>query len=356
MKKRPSDSDISGVLPVLKPAGPTSHDVVQIARRALRQRQIGHTGTLDPAATGVLVMCVGAYTKLVPYLTESDKTYTGWIGLGLETTTDDMEGVPTPVADASAVTLEALRAHAALLTGPIKQVPPRYAAVKVAGKKLYEYAREGTEIEVEPRSVTVYNFDLTEIEDLPLDDPSVAGVLARAPEGSGAENAAGKLRRVRFETRVSSGTYVRSLARDLGRALGCGGYLASLNRTAVGQFHEETAASMELLQQNPEEAQRYMFRGAAALDAQRFPVLRIVRAYQDRLLRGQPLHEKMFENMADAAKIPSGGVAGVSTDDGAVLLAMMQAESFEAQMQENPYGSRFMNHFKSLRVFPGGLK
>lgn len=359
MKKRPSESDIAGVLPVYKPAGPTSHDVVQAARRVLRQRQIGHTGTLDPAATGVLVLCLGPYTKLVPYLTESDKTYTGWIGLGIETTTDDSEGAPTLIADAGEATAERVRQHATRLTGDIEQIPPRYAAVKVAGKKLYEYAREGQEIEVEPRPVTVYSFETGEVEPVSADDPSVGPILARAEGGNLADVAlrhSGSLRRVSFETRVSSGTYVRALARDLGRMLGCGGYLASLARTAVGQFDESTIMPFDLLQQNPEEAQRYLLHGAAALDAQRFPILRIIRGYQERLQRGQPLHEKMFENEEAAAKVPSGSVVGVATDDGTALLAMMQAESFDAQMRENPYGSRFMNHFKPLRIFPGGLR
>lgn len=359
MKRRANESDIAGVLPVYKPAGPTSHDVVQVARRSLRLRQIGHTGTLDPAATGVLVLCLGPYTKLVPYLTESDKEYRGWIGLGIETTTDDREGEPLTVADARDATLERIRQHVVRLTGDIEQMPPRYAAVKVAGRKLYEYAREGQEVEVEPRQVTVHRFEVEAVEPLSPDDPAVAPVLERAQNGSSAEAARrhrDSLVRVSFITRVSSGTYVRSLARDLGRMLGCGGYLASLTRTAVGRFDESTVMSYEAMRDRPEEAEKYLLRGAAALDSDRFPVLRLLKAYEERLLRGQPLHEKMMENAGEAANLASGSVVGVASEDGAVLLAMMQAESFQAQMRENPYGSRFACHFRPLRVFPGGLK
>lgn len=354
-RKREPESHIAGVLPVVKPAGPTSHDIVQIARRVLNLRQIGHTGTLDPAATGVLVLCLGPYTKLVPYLVESSKTYAGWIGLGLETDTDDREGRPTLIADAVGTSGERIRQQAARLVGEIDQIPPKYAAVKVAGKKLYEYARQGAEVEVQPRPVTIYSFEVGEPE--PMEPPEA--ILDRAADGPLASSAAeyrGRLMRVPFTTRVSAGTYVRAMARDLGRSLGCGGYLASLSRTAVGQFREADAMPFEMLQQQPERAAEFLRRGATAVDAERFPVLRLIRGYTERLMRGQPLHEKMMENADVAAGVPAGSVVGVASDDGAVLLAMMQAESFEAQMRENPYGSRFMNHFRALRVFPGGLK
>lgn len=350
---------MAGVLPVIKPAGPTSHDVVQVARRALKQRQIGHTGTLDPAATGVLVLCMGPYTKMVPYLVESSKTYTGFIGLGLETTTDDREGAPTMVSDAGGISVDRIKQQAARLVGDIDQLPPKYAAVKIAGKKLYEYAREGEEVEIQPRPVTVYSFEVGEPEPLPAEETSA--ILARGEGGGGAgaggaATASAGLFRVPFTARVSAGTYVRSMARDLGRELGCGGYLASLARTAVGQFREEGAMSLDVLERQPERYEEFVLRGAASLDAERYPVLRLIRGYTERLLRGQPLHEKMMENADEAAKVASGATVGVATDDGTCLLAMMQAERFEAQMKENIYGSRFMNHFRALRVFPGGLR
>lgn len=352
---RQPPSDLNGVLPVVKPAGPTSHDVVEVARRVLGQRQIGHTGTLDPAASGVLVLCLGPYTKLVPFLVECDKTYEGWIGLGLETTTDDSEGSPTLVANADEATPERIRRLAAQFVGDIDQMPPKYAAVKVAGKKLYEYAREGVEIEVPPRPVTVHNFDIGDLE--PLASPEA--ILARAvggPHEVSAARHAQHLKRVAFNTKVSAGTYVRSLARDLGRALGCGGYLAGLSRTAVGQFDLGMCMPYETLTGEPQRVREWLLRGASSLDADRFPVLRLIRGYTDRLLRGQPLHEKMMENAEEAAKVPSGTAVGIASDDGLTLYAMMQAESFEQGAQENVYGTRHANHFTPLRVFPGGLK
>lgn len=352
MKKR--TSHISGVLPVLKKRGPTSHDVVDVARRALHERQIGHTGTLDPAAEGVLVLCIGPHTKLVPYLVESDKTYEGWFGLGVETTTDDSEGQPVMVADARGATLDRVRAAAARLTGDIEQVPPRYAAIKVAGKKLYEYARQGQEVVIEPREVTVHQFDITELR--PMEPPTE--VLGRAPEGQLAGDArehAPHLVMARFVTRVSSGTYVRALARDLGRALGCGGYLVSLARTGIGQFTSEHAMPVDLLAEQPGRIGEFMVRGAAAIDTQRFPVFPILRAYMGRLFNGQPLNEKMMERPEVAASVPSGAVCGIASDDGS-LLAMVEAERFDSMRRANPYDSRFDVHFRPLRIFPNGLK
>ena len=349
MAPKKSVSDLGGVLPVVKPAGPTSHDVVQVARRVLKQRAIGHTGTLDPAAEGLLLLCIGPYTKLVPYLVESDKTYEGYIGFGVETTTDDSEGSPTLVGDATGLTLDRVQSLTKRFTGEIEQVPPRYAAVKVAGKKLYEYARENIEVVVAARPVNVYSFDIDDLQD--ADAP--ADILTRLDPPHA--DAARKIKRAHFTARVSSGTYVRSLARDLGRELGCGGYLAQLSRSAIGRFTMKDAMPYEVLTQNPERVNEYMLRGAAALDSNRYPVLQLLPAYVERLLRGQPLHEKMMEDMNAAAGLSSGAIVGVANEQG-VLLAVMQAERFEAQMRENVYASRFAVHFKPLRIFPGGLK
>jgi tRNA pseudouridine55 synthase len=349
MAVRKGVSELGGVLPVVKPAGPTSHDVVQVARRVLKQRAIGHTGTLDPAAEGLLLLCLGPYTKLVPYLVESDKTYEGFLGLGLETSTDDSEGVPTLVGDASTVTIDRVRSLAKRFTGDIEQMPPRYAAIKVAGKKLYEYARENVEVQVDPRPVTVYSFEIGELTD--VDAP--AEILTRLDPPHA--DAPKTIKRASFTARVSSGTYVRALARDLGRELGCGGYLAQLGRSAVGKFTLNTAMPYNVLTEQPERLDEYIVRGADALDSNRFPVFHLLGAYVERLFRGQPLHEKMMDEMNAAAGLASGAVVGVASEAGA-LLAVMQAERFESQMQQNVYGSRFAVHFKPLRVFPGGLK
>jgi tRNA U55 pseudouridine synthase TruB len=236
--------------------------------------------------------------------------------------------------------------------GEIEQVPPRYAAVKVAGRKLYEYARENIEIVVEPRPVTVYSFELGNV--VSIEAPSA--LLARAAESPGKETPTSHfIKQVPFKARVSSGTYVRSLARDLGRELGCGGYLMGLSRSAVGKFELDEAMPYELLTSHPEQAEDFIVRGAAALDTERFSLIKILRPYQDRLLSGQPLHEKMMEDPAAAAGLPSGSVAGIASEDGA-LLAMVQSERFDVQRKENPYDSRFAAHFKAVRIFPGGLR
>ncbi len=338
---------LAGVLPVIKPAGPTSHDVVAIARRALNERAIGHTGTLDPAADGLLLLCVGPYTKLVPYLVQSSKTYVGTICLGLETTTDDKEGVPVMTGDITGLTEEKIFSHAAKFVGAIEQIPPRYAAVKVAGKKLYEYARENVEVVVDPRRVTVYSFDLGDIKI--VDAPTE--IIARKPDMPAPE----KVVIIEFETTVSSGTYVRALARDLGRELGCGGYLASLTRTAVGRFDVEDAVTLDELTDNPELAMQKMIKGAKALDADRYPTFTLLKAYEERLFRGQPLHDKMLVNPEEAANLANEAVVGLASEEG-YLLAVVTAERFNAEAMGNVYGSRYMAHFKPLRIFPGGLK
>lgn len=338
---------LAGVLPIIKPIGPTSHDIVAVARRALKERAIGHTGTLDPAADGLLLLCVGPYTKLVPYLTQSSKTYRGYIALGIETSTDDKEGEPVMVGDITGLSEELVYSHVDKFVGEIEQVPPRYAAVKVGGKKLYEYARDNQEVVVEPRRVTVHSFSLGEIEivDAPAD------ILARRADLQGPS----RIALMEFETTVSSGTYVRALARDLGQILGCGGYLASLTRTAVGRFKMEDALSLDELVDDPEMAGEKIYRGAAALDTERYPVLTLLKAYEERLFRGQPLHDKMLLDPTAVENLGPDAIVGLASEDYA-LIAIAQAERFNPQAQGNVYGSRYMAHFKTLRVFPHGLK
>jgi len=211
-----------GLLLVDKPAGPTSHDVVQAARHALHQRRIGHTGTLDPAATGLLLLCVGKATRLQQYLLAWPKTYVGEIRLGFATTTYDAEGEPlgepAPVPELPVETLEQL---AQRFTGALDQLPPPYSAKKHAGRKFYELARAGEEVPLEPKRVTVHTLALQ----------------AAAPD------------RLRFEVTCSSGTYVRSLAHDLGVQLGCGGHLAELRRVRIGPWEVAQAVAAEALAQ-----------------------------------------------------------------------------------------------------------
>jgi tRNA pseudouridine55 synthase len=192
-----------------KPAGVTSHDVVGMLRRRFHERQVGHAGTLDPDATGVLVVGVGMATRLLRFVEKTDKRYTGEIVLGVETSTLDAAGDVTATHDMSGVTLDDARRAAAALTGAIMQVPPMVSAIKVGGRRLHELARQGIEIERTPRPVTVHAFDLAAGPE--------PGVLA-------------------VDVVCSAGTYVRTLAADLGRLLGGGAHLRNLRRTAVGEF------------------------------------------------------------------------------------------------------------------------
>ncbi|HPC84599.1 MAG TPA: tRNA pseudouridine(55) synthase TruB [Thermoanaerobaculaceae bacterium] len=215
-----------GFLLVDKPAGPTSHDVVQAARRALRERRIGHTGTLDPAATGLLLLCIGKATRLQSFMLTWEKTYEGEIALGIATTTYDTEGEPLgPRRPVPALDEAQLAGIAARFSGTIEQLPPPYSAKKLAGRKLYELARAGEQVPLEPKTVTVHELRLE----------------LSAPD------------RLRFSVTCSSGTYVRSLAHDMGEVLGCGGHLASLRRVRIGPWLAADAVSGEALANRPHE-------------------------------------------------------------------------------------------------------
>lgn len=204
-----------GILLVDKPGGITSHDVVARARRALQTRKIGHAGTLDPMATGLLVLGVGPATRLLTYIVGLDKTYEATIRLGVATDSDDADGVETTRADAAAidaVTEDAITAGVAALTGPISQVPSRVSAIKVGGRRAYDLARAGEHVELAAREVTVSRFEVTGIR-------RADGVID-----------------LDVVVDCSSGTYIRALARDLGAALGVGGHLTALRRTHIGPF------------------------------------------------------------------------------------------------------------------------
>jgi tRNA pseudouridine55 synthase len=213
-----SDQGPHGVVIIDKPAEWTSHDVVAKSRGVLGTRKVGHSGTLDPDATGVLVLGVGKATRLLRFLTELGKSYVGEIVLGVETTTLDAAGEVTATYDMSGVTEEQVRAAVVNLTGPIMQIPPMVSAIKIDGKRLHELAREGIEVERQPRPVTVHRFDIE-----PTDEPSVW----------------------RVDIDCSSGTYIRTIAADLGTALGGGAHLRSLRRTAVGRFGLDQAGTIE---------------------------------------------------------------------------------------------------------------
>jgi tRNA pseudouridine55 synthase len=217
---------MNGVLLVDKPAGPTSHDVVHRVRRALGTKDAGHTGTLDPAATGLLAICLGDALKLQRWLTEGDKSYLATVAFGASTTTEDAEGTVLTRGDPSGLDEVALRAALPALTGEIDQVPPMYSAVRIDGRRLHEAARAGEVVERTARRVTVHALDLGEVGPVDTDG----------------------LRRVQLAVRCGKGTFVRTLAADLGRSLGVPAHLCALRRTVAGPFRLEEALPLEELE------------------------------------------------------------------------------------------------------------
>ena len=213
---RPGVVTPDGLLVVDKPRDWTSHDVVARARRLCATRKVGHAGTLDPMATGVLVLGVGRGTRLLTFIVGSDKEYTATVRLGQETLTDDAEGEVTGSAGAGGVTRAAVVGAAAALTGDILQRPSAVSAIKVKGQRAYHRVRAGENVELPERPVTVSRFDVGEVRQIEARGVPVLDVDV--------------------DVTVSSGTYVRALARDLGAALGCGGHLTALRRTRVGGF------------------------------------------------------------------------------------------------------------------------
>ncbi|RFM28969.1 tRNA pseudouridine(55) synthase TruB [Deminuibacter soli] len=207
------------VLLVNKPLHWTSFDAVRKIRGFSRITKIGHAGTLDPLASGLLIICTGKFTKKINEYMGMEKEYTGSITLGASTPTYDLESEPENQQDISHITEEMIHAATAQFTGPIMQVPPSHSAIKKDGKPVYLAARKGIDVELEPRPITIYSFEITRIE-LPV---------------------------VHFKVVCSTGTYIRSLANDYGKALGVGGYLSSLCRTRIGNFSLEYALSVDAI-------------------------------------------------------------------------------------------------------------
>ncbi len=212
---------MNGVIVIDKPPRLTSHDVVNRVRRILGQRSVGHLGTLDPAATGVLPIVVGNLTRLAQFYTHSEKTYIGVIRFGFATDTYDADGEPTtPVQDIN-IKLEEIRALASQFSGVIEQMPPPFSAKKVAGVPAYKLARKNKEVTLKPVQVEIKGFEILETT----------------------------VNQAAFRARVASGTYIRSVAHDMGQKLGCGAHLASLRRTASGEFTIGEAHSLDALQE-----------------------------------------------------------------------------------------------------------
>ncbi|GAA1541741.1 tRNA pseudouridine(55) synthase TruB [Streptomyces albidochromogenes] len=229
MKQRATTTP-DGLVIVDKPSGFTSHDVVAKMRGIAKTRRVGHAGTLDPMATGVLVLGVEKATKLLGHLALTEKEYLGTIRLGQTTVTDDAEGEITASADASGVTREGIDAGVAELTGAIMQVPSKVSAIKIDGKRSYSRVREGEDFEIPARPVTVSSFQVYDVREAVAEDgtPVVDLVVSVV---------------------CSSGTYIRALARDLGAGLGVGGHLTALRRTRVGPYGLDAAKTLEQLQE-----------------------------------------------------------------------------------------------------------
>ena len=216
-----------GLIVVDKPAGMTSHDVVARIRRLAKTRRVGHGGTLDPMATGVLIIGVNRATRLLTYVIGSGKSYTATIRLGQSTITDDAEGETTAVADVSGVEDAAIRSELAARVGEIDQVPSAVSAIKVDGQRAYKRVRDGEAVELPSRRVTIERLDVLDIRR--VGEPAVVDVD--------------------IDVTCSSGTYIRAIARDLGAALGVGGHLTALRRTAVGRMTLAEAVTLEQLEE-----------------------------------------------------------------------------------------------------------
>ena len=332
-----SHTPTDGLVIVDKPAGLTSHDVVARIRRLAGTRRVGHAGTLDPMATGVLVIGLGKATRLLGHLTLSEKEYTGTIRLGQATDTDDAEGQVVSEASAGEVTDAAIASAAAALTGEIQQVPPGFSAIKVGGKRAYRMARAGAAPELAARTVTVRELTIQAVRRPASDtvgqapagaqaaggqesagrEPAAqapSGQQAVASDASGRDTAGAGLVDVDVAVTCSSGTYIRALARDLGAALGVGGHLTALRRTRVGPYTIAVARTLDQL-------------------ADSFEVIPLADAAAS-AFRRRDLNEEEARRLAHGARLPltegGGGPVAAFAPDGS-LIALLADEGGEAR-------------------------
>jgi tRNA pseudouridine55 synthase len=276
---------VHGLLVLDKPGGITSRAAVDRALRWLpRGTKVGHTGTLDPLATGVLVLCLGAATRLAEYVQDMSKTYRAGVRLGARSDTDDADGTISPVEVVAPPGRAALEGALRSFVGEIEQAPPAYSAAKVSGRRAYDLARRGREVALDARQVHVYGLDVLAYE----------------------------YPRLEIEVRCGKGTYIRSLARDLGECLGCGGYIEALRRTRVGRFRAEDAVSLEA---RPDEALAKILPVSAAVSE--LPSVTLDDAGVARLRQGQQVPAAPTEAGAgDVAVFDTrGGLVGVARLD-----------------------------------------
>jgi tRNA pseudouridine55 synthase len=285
---------VSGVLVVDKPIGMTSHDVVQVIRRGTNIHRAGHTGTLDPRASGVLVVLIGPAVRLSEYVSASDKRYQATVHLGSTTDTFDAEGKITSSGSVEHITEEQFEEALKQFIGEIQQVPPPYSAIKVQGRKAYERAREGEEVELQPRTIQVYSLELLEWN---------------PPEAV-------------IDVFCSSGTYVRSLANDLGASLGCGAHLVGLRRTKSGRFTLRDAVSLRRLQESFHVGDWYKFLIPAAEALGDWPMVELDGDQVELIRHG---HRIIAEGEV------KGWVRGISQQGDLVALMELDEESNEWQ-------------------------
>jgi tRNA pseudouridine55 synthase len=259
---------MDGLLLVDKPKGITSYDVVNKIRKILKVRKVGHTGTLDPAATGLLLICVGKATKLTPFLQNLNKAYEGELIFGLTTTSLDEEGEILEEKDASSLNRDQVEELFNRFKGKIKQIPPMFSAIHWEGKKLYHLAREGVEVPRPPRDVQIYELELLDF--IPGQHP-----------------------RARFKLSCSKGTYVRSLCSDIGKASGYGGYQACLRRTRVGPFDLSKATQLEELDEGDIRKEIYPLREALP----HLPLVEVKKETERIIKWGRPLYLAHIERL-----------------------------------------------------------
>lgn len=283
---------MDGVLNIRKPGGPTSHDIVSEVRRIFGQKRVGHAGTLDPMATGVLIVCLGKATRIVEYLMGQLKEYRARMTLGVTTDTQDSTGAVTSERDPSFVTREMLEQAAARFVGEIVQVPPMVSALKHQGKPLYKLAREGKTIDRAPRRVTIHTIDVLDFSKL--------SALGSQPLPS-----------ADLLVRCSSGTYIRTLCADIGEALGCGAHMSALERTRVGRFTVEESVTLDDLREA--QSSRRLEESLLSIDEALtdMPSAEIQASDTARLLNGN--------TVAAQVAVTEGSTVRILTRDGALL-------------------------------------
>ena len=276
---RISDFSMDGILNINKPPGMTSYAVVAAVKRLSHERHVGHAGTLDPAATGVLPVCLGKATRLSEFVMESPKTYRGEVELGITTDTGDAPGTIVRRADASSIDREALVSTLGVFRGRIQQTPPMYSALKHHGSPLYRLARAGITVERPTRPVQIYALELLSWQ------PPVAEI----------------------EVTCSRGTYMRSLAQDIGEALGCGGHLRSLTRTRCGPFDLEDSISLEELEAATAEGRLFEILHPLDTVLLRWPALIAGAQMADDIRHGRPVSAVIEERDSGSVSLPKAG-------------------------------------------------